>query len=105
MVKRDHLLLGAPIKGPFLKPSHYCCPLPQETPWQITPSSPLGILSGAVLSQEKSSSGQGTGRAHLLQEGLMLSPQGIPLLGQVPNEDLLLPTLCQLPPVQDLALL
>lgn len=35
----------------------------------------------------------------------MLSPQGIPLLGQVPNEDLLLPTLCQLPPVQDLALL
>lgn len=44
-------------------------------------------------------------RAHLLQESLILRPQGIPLLGQFLNEVLLLPTLCQLLLVQELALL
>lgn len=50
-------------------------------------------------------SGAGGSRAHLLQEGLVLSPQGIVLLGQVAKEVLLLPTLRQLPLVQQLALL
>lgn len=60
-------------------------------------------LRGCPL-QERITAGQVT-RAHLLQESLMLSPQSIPLLGEVLNKILLLPTLCQLPLVQDLALL